>query len=839
MRYLPILLLPLLLVSCYETRRLPADETLYTGTTDYAFGTTQYKKLEEKESGVITAFSEAYSTIEGVLRGDLTGLKAQPQVDVKFLRDSLRRDAEDHQAAWAEAKAEVDGVLAYAPNNSLFGSSRHRFPLPLGLWIYNRYEGAHGRFGRWMFNTFAATPRYISTANPQVRTQVARQTLRNFGYFRGETDYHIVPQKNPRKAKISYEVTPHELFRLDTIRYQQFPAVADSLIRGSISQTTLRQGESFNLPNLDAERTRIARLLRNNGYYYYQPDFITYRADTLQRPLWVQLQVRPRPEVDERALRPYRIGRTTIHLYNYGDYTVTDSLVTPSGLRFLWGGGTKKPPMRLSAIRKWLFYRRGDLYNQDLIDAVRERLAAMGTFSQIAMNWTAAQNDDLEEDSTQSQNSKLKTQNSSDTLDLDLTLVLDKPYDAEFQGTVTNKSNGLLGPGLSFTMSKRNVLRGAEALTFNAYGSYEWQTGTHVKGNRQVINSYEYGVGLTLKYPRLKFFGLTNKLNRRALTSTEYKLEANWLNRSSYFGRVSFGGRIVYNYQRRPTVKHEFIPLHLEYNHQLHTTARFDSIAAANQALYVSMRDQFVSSMQYTYTWTTRKTARNPRSLTVTAKEAGNVVGALYGAFGQDMRRQGKHLFGVPFAQYFKLTAEFTDRIKLGSTRSYLAARLFAGAVWSYGNSKIAPYADLFAIGGANSIRAFGVRSIGPGGYHPGNSSYSYINQVGDLKFEANLEYRFPIVGSLEGAAFVDAGNVWLRRHDDDHPDGTLRLGHIGRQIALGTGVGLRYDLSFLVVRFDLGIGLHAPYDTGRAGYYNMPRFKDSLGYHLAIGYPF
>jgi outer membrane protein assembly factor BamA len=161
------------------------------------------------------------------------------------------------------------------------------------------------------------------------------------------------------------------------------------------------------------------------------------------------------------------------------------------------------------------------------------------------------------------------------------------------------------------------------------------------------------------------------------------------------------------------------------------------------------------------------------------------------------------------------------------------------GAVWSYGNSTMAPYAELFSVGGANSIRAFGVRTLGPGSYHPAASQWSYVDQVGNLKFEANLEWRFPIIGKLMGAVFLDAGNVWLMVPDDQRPGGVISADSFLREIALGTGAGLRYDLSFLVLRFDVGVGLHAPFDTGRSGYYNMPRFKDSLGFHLAVGYPF
>ena len=159
-----------------------------------------------------------------------------------------------------------------------------------------------------------------------------------------------------------------------------------------------------------------------------------------------------------------------------------------------------------------------------------------------------------------------------------------------------------------------------------------------------------------------------------------------------------------------------------------------------------------------------------------------------------------------------------------------------AGAIYSYGNARTSPYNEQFYIGGANSIRAFTIRSIGPGRYYQNsdNNKYAYIDRTGDLKFEANLEYRFPILGDLHGATFLDSGNIWLIRNDPDRPGGQLKWGSFLKDLALGTGFGLRYDLTFIVIRFDVGIGLHLPYDTGKKGYYNIPKFKDGMGYHFA-----
>ena len=269
-----------------------------------------------------------------------------------------------------------------------------------------------------------------------------------------------------------------------------------------------------------------------------------------------------------------------------------------------------------------------------------------------------------------------------------------------------------------------------------------------------------------------------------------------------------------------------------------HRSARFDSIMNSNQALYVSMRNQLVPSMAYTFTYAPRAVGGHSRALILNAKQAGNITNTIYSLCGRPVRERNKHLLGVPYAQFLKLTAEWRETFPL-TNRTALATRAFLGAVWSYGNSTMAPYTDLFNVGGANSIRAFGVRTIGPGRYHPSASGWSYVDQVGNLKLELNAEYRFPVVGGLSGAVFLDAGNVWLMQPDADRPGAAIDARHFFRDIALGTGVGLRYDLDFLVLRFDVGIGIHAPYDTGRSGYYNIRRFWDSVGFHLAVGYPF
>ncbi len=814
-----------LLSGCSTTKNLPEGEVLYTGIKEIDYGQkSKKKKKKQKEQatqeGVITSFADAYKAVDELLtQRDLSALK-RPVELTDEQKDSIEEVRRIEEEAYQTAKEEVDAALAYAPNNSLFGSSSLRIPFPSGLWIYNATVGKKSRFAKWIFDTFAATPVLISTVNPKTRALVAQNTLRNYGYFNGTVDYEILPEKNPRKAKISYTVRPRNLFRLDSIAYLHFPAQGDSLIQRTMRRRTLFKGDPFSVVNLDAERTRISELFRNSGYYFYKPEYITFRADTLQRPGFVQLQVVPAEGIPPAANKRYYLGKTTIRMFGTDSYALTDTLKFRDYTIYYNGGEKGRLPLRFGALRRNMFYRKGMLYRQNIMSFVQQQLSGMDVFSTVNLKYVPRD-----------------TTATNDTLDIEITGMLDKPYDGEFTTKVTSKSNGQIGPGLSFSMSKRNAFRGAEKLKFEVHGSYEWQTNSTVRGRSSVINSYEYGTSLSLDYPRLIFPG-ARKFSRRAQTSTSFVLDATWMNRANYFGMVSLSARAAYTYQARPTIKHEFVPFRLDYDELLSTTPTFDSIMNVNQALYVSMRDQFVPSMRYTFTYSSPRRARNPRTFIFEVKESGNVTSGIFAAFGKPFNQKDKKLFNVPFAQYVRLLAEYREEFRL-TPRTSIATRIGTGVIFSYGNSTAAPYNDLFSVGGANSIRAFSVRGVGPGSYIPGASEYSYIDQMGDFKIELNAEYRFPIVSLLSGAVFLDAGNVWLLDADPNRPGGTFDISRIGKDLALGTGFGIRCDLDFLVLRFDIGVGLHAPYDTGKSGYYNMPKFKDSLGYHFAVGYPF
>ena len=737
--------------------------------------------------------------------------------------DKLEVVNEDKTPAGIQALTEVEAALAYAPNNAIFGSSTMRWPLPLGLWVYNgfvKYQDKKG-VGRWIFDHMGTNPVLMSSVNGETRAKVATNLLHDYGYFNGSVSYKEVPQKDPRQAKVSYVIDMARPFFLDSIAYLKYPASADSLIQATRSQSVLKSGENFSVLKLEEERQRLSTLFRNHGYYYYRPEFTTYRADTLQKPGYVGLQVVPKAGIPSEAKKQYYLGKTSVYLTGYNNEPPTDTLNLRTMTLYYSG---KKPAIRPSALMRNFFFRKGELFSQDRQTFTQEAIARMGVFRYSEFRYAPQD-----------------TTSNCDTLDVNMYATFDKPYNAELEFNVTTKSNDQTGPGAIFKITRNNFQRMGANLSFEVRGSYEWQTNSNVEGNSSKLNSYELGTSLSLDFPRLILPWKDTDLRRsRFPQKTSFKLYGNLLNRARFFNMLSFGGNVTYEFRRSRLWKHSVTPFQLTFNTLMSTTERFDSITATNPSLALSLGDQFIPSMNYTFTYDNARLKPNKQLWWETSvTSAGNVTSLLYAAMGKGFNEKNKELLGTPFAQFLKLTSEVRMLFKVGE-KQHVATRFMGGVLWSYGNQTIAPYSEQFYIGGANSLRAFTVRSIGPGTYNPGqNTKYGYLDQTGDIKLEANVEYRFPIFGDLYGATFLDAGNVWLMRKYPNRPGGEFTLKNFAKSLALNTGVGVRYDLTFLVIRLDLGIALHVPYETGKSGYYNIPKFKDGLGFHFAIGYPF
>lgn len=739
-----------------------------------------------------------------------------------------------------ETKLELESVLATAPTSSLLGSSYYRTPIPMRLWIWNAFSQDTSRVSRWITKAFGSKPKLLSQVNPLLRKSVGELQLRKLGYFKGNVDYEVIQQSNPKKAKVAYFVNMGPLWRLDSISYLNFTPGADSLLAATKDEALIHKGDPFSVPALEAERQRVARLLRDNGYYYAKATDASYLADTLQTPGKVALRFQEADSLEPEVTRKWYVGRVNVNLRSQLAEQLTDSLVRRS---FTLRYALRKSPLRPGVFYNGLEMRSGQLYSLAKQEASSGYLRSTGLFTYNNFRFTPRNASDT-----------------CDTLDLDIDCVFDKPYNFYVNANAKGKTSKRIGPELVMGLTKLNAFRGGEKLDVNVHGSYEWQTGHLSEGSSSRVNSYEYGGDVSLVFPRMltpdNLFWSARRRNardgRRALRgkrswkkrrfygvpSTTLRLSNNILNRAGYFKRHVVSGDLTYEFWTSPRSYHQFSPLTLSYEYMTSRTDSFTVLLAGNPYLQISMRDQFVPKMSYTYQYASAAGSRNPVSWRTTVSEAANILSLGYMAAGRRWNDKSKKLFKNPYAQFVKLETDFVKLWRFGDNHS-VAGHLSAGVVCSYGNAAKAPYYEQFYVGGANSVRAFNVRSVGPGKYRPGSQRMSYVEQTGDVKFEASLEARPHLFGDLYGAVFLDAGNVWTLGDDAQRPGAQLKWKSVLTDMAVGTGVGIRYDLGLFVIRVDWGIGLHVPYHTGKKGFYNLPRFDDGNSFHLAIGYPF
>lgn len=717
-------------------------------------------------------------------------------------------------------KSALTSPMSYPPNNPLF-APYVRSPFPIGLWVYNWHIKKEKGLKWWLYRKLAKEPVLISDVQPELRLKMVENNMKDFGFFGLESRYEIIPRKrNPKKAKISYWVKLPDPFRYSSVDLWGWKGQMDSLVRQSMRFSLLKAGEQYDVNVLEQERQRISDILRNRGYYYFQPQYIEFLADTTRRHGEVDLRIGLKQGIPEVAFHPYTIRNVDVSLFGNDDSDRRDTLEYDRLQMDYSPPQTLKPKILSQAVK----VRPGQLYTARRQNRTQSGIVQLGVFKFVNL-----------------------TINPVDTsygrkLDYKISADYALPIETEVEVDIASKSNNLLGPGLILSLNNKNMFKRAETFSLKLTGAYEWQVGgeKRTKGRSGLINSYELGVNLNLSVPRLLVPGFL-KSGKDRQERTHFQIGTDFLNRHSYFRMISFWGSATYDFNSSRRNYHSVVPFKLNYTHLLRTSHEFDSTLNKNPAIALSFKDQFIPSMSYTYTFDRAATYRNPNRLfwQTSITQAGNIISGIQYLAGK--RGEGREILGNRYSQFLKLTSEII-KYRQVSENSQVAMRLMGGIGYAYGNSRVMPYSEQFYIGGANSIRAFQIRSIGPGSYHPEKRSVTaYLDQTGDIKLEGNIGYRFKIAGRLNGAVFVDAGNVWLLRKEKERPGGEFRLKDLWREIALGTGFGLRYDITYIVIRADLGVALHAPYNTGKPGYFNIRNydFRDGLVLNLAIGYPF
>ena len=754
-------------------------------------------------------------------------------------------------------KEEIEAALATIPNGSLFFSSYYAAPWSWRLWVYNTFGSKESKFAKWMTKSFGKAPVLMSQVNPALRASVATSVLRNNGYFRGEVTYEPVPLKNPKKSKLRYTVRLDSLFTVDSLAYIGFTDSLQQLIDSTREETLIPKGSPFSVSALDGERSRISTLFRNNGYYYFTPNYTTYFADTIAVPNKTQLRLQMVDGLSEETLKKWYIGHIDVQFRKTARETLNDS-IQRRHLTIHYNG--KSSPISPRTILKDLALRPRQPFSLENYQKSVSKINATGVFSSTDFLFTP--------------------RTGTDSLDLTLNCVFDKPYDFYFGMDVIGRTIGRWGPQVKIGFTKRNAFKGGEKLDISLHGSNEWQNGAGSE-----MNTFQYGAEASLEFPRIiaPFYN-SDRIRRDkdgrprprrfyAAPTTYAKVSTDVIRRPDYYKMHIVSGEWTYRWQTSANSRHEFSPLTINYQYMNSFTEKFEQYADSNYYIMATMGDRFIPKMRYTYTYTSPSNYRNPIRWETTVEEAGNIVSLYNRLGGHSFNEKNKTLFKNPYSQFIRLETDFTKTWSIG-TYSSLVGHVNAGAIFSYGNSAESPFTEMFYAGGANSIRAFPVREVGPGRLTMAgirDRQMSYLVRNGELKFVANLEYRQPLFGNLHGAVFIDIGNTWKLK-DPDYSEEQANIekmyetdpqkademaedlyftlwwvdlmkynpSRFFEDIAIGTGIGLRYDLGFLVIRLDWGFAIHNPeFSFTRTGYFNVGSFKDMQTLHFTIGYPF
>ena len=441
-----------------------------------------------------------------------------------------------------------------------------------------------------------------------------------------------------------------------------------------------------------------------------------------------------------------------------------------------------------------------------------------------------------------------------------------RTYNFLADADITYRSNHSLGPNLNLGHLTKNLFGHGETFSVKGYGAYYWALRDRHPGDPKITDTYKFGVDAALIFPYLHWVGDNNPEG-----DTRYRIGYKYENIAGGYGVHKLSGALSYFIRTSRYITHVFTPASLSLVRVKAETEELINDAADHpEILKVLAGNEFVPSVGYGITYSDYRFKRAVNTMIdLEIKEAGNLTNAIYCLFGHEWGEVDKPIVHIPFNQFVKLTAELWNRFNF-TDRICVATRLFAGANLPLGNSEYAPLSESFYAGGPNSLRAAGPYAYGPGNFHSLKYNQNFFH-AGDVKLEANFELRFPIVWKINGAVFVDAGNVWNWRNTSDIlsseeyeaycevmefteeiQDGIIGNPNFAKQIALGTGAGLRLDIDGLVIRLDLGVGIHSPFQTYKytkegtpdltrpiTTYYNMPSVLDGLRLNFSIGYPF
>ncbi|MCM1034771.1 MAG: BamA/TamA family outer membrane protein [Paludibacter sp.] len=735
-----------------------------------------------------------------ILLGILVGLTACQTTkfvpEGKYLLNKAKVRVEDTKDVSSD---NLKTYLRQTPNTEIFGFWK------LQLDVYNSAGRDTTKWINRQLMKIGEPPEVFSEEQTVSSMQQLQRAMENMGYFNAEVDTTMKVKK--RKVDLTYNIKagPPYLLRNYKVRIEQPDLYAIATNRFS----EIKEGMLFDTDKMETERQRITTRMRHKGYYYFEKDYLQYIADSAFRSnevdvmLYLQDYIVNAPDsVQAQLFTRFKIASVTFRTeYDRTKFTEADVVVeNHNDYAFVYAG---KPMLRQRTLIKNCPIVPGDYYDERNVERTYAALNALGPVKYVSVGFE---------------------QVGADELACTVVLSRDKTHSvtAEVEGTYSAGDWGVAA-GVGYT--NRNIFRGAEEFSVNGRGSYEWRQ----TGGRAIEAKAE----AALKFPN----------------STKISVSYNYQNRPEEYTRTIANAGVQYSLVgKNNRLKHYFNIVDVSYVYLPWISQEFsDYFLQSSNLLRYSYEDHFIVDWAYAGSYSSYRASqplRNYCTLQYSVETAGNLLYGLSNLFHMPKDEDGAYrLFNIRYAQYAKADANFTYH-QIFNKQHRLVWHAGLGVAVPFGNASSIPFEKRYFAGGANSVRGWSIRSLGPGGYRGSGSRIDYNNQAGDIKLDLNLEYRVKLVWVLELALFTDAGNIWTIRDYETQPHGQFRFDEFYKQIAWSYGIGLRLDFSFFVFRVDFGVKLYDPsriYTDGRQ-WRTAPNglgWNDDMVFHFAIGYPF
>jgi outer membrane protein assembly factor BamA len=700
------------------------------------------------------------------------------------------------------------------------------------LWLYNLAgKDTSKAFNKWLMR-IGEDPVFYDSFLAEQSTQQLALFMKNRGYFHAKVkDTAIVKRK--KKVKVRYDIRAGNRFRLNEVVYKAEDPEIQAIVESGAKNSLLKKGRPFDVTVHDAERDRIARLLRNNGYYNFSKDFVYFRSDStvgeylVNDSVFIQnALVEVAKRKTESVLHPtyriknvfFRMGFDTHKALNEKEaYFARFDTVLYDGYHFLYIDKVKvKPEVLVNST----YIKPGQLFKVNLVERTQALLSGLRLYRFINIRFEEVQ-------ATAAAQGKDKWLNCF----IQLVPAKHQSYSIDIEGI---NSSGNLGAGGNLKYQHKNLLRGAEEFSLGVGGSMQNQ----INQQKENFSTIEVGGDSRIVFPKFwmpfKIEGFRRKYNPKTSLSIAY----NYQRRPDYT-RTMANGRISYFWNANKRTSHLVSPLGINFVGIPIVDQGFKADIAGSYLEY-SYQNHLITNTSYSIVYNEQEINKRKDFLYVNwnVEEAGIGLNLLAKSFTTKVDEGHYEILGVQYAQYIRSDVDIRYHHYLNRINS-LAYRVYLGVGYPYGNLNVLPFEKRYFSGGANSVRAWPVRGLGPGSYN--DPEADFYNQTGDVKLEANAEYRFKLLWILEGAFFLDAGNVYTIRKDISPEGGLFTFDSFAEKIAVGSGLGLRFDLTYFIFRLDMGLKLRDPIEEKSKRWIPLHRpFNwEDVGFNLAIGYPF